>query len=128
MISLIRISNNDALQELGLPRFKGNDLQVVEQIHPGSIDIVTTLSVVASTLTISEYIFKLVGIINKKIQSEREKDLSGTKKDKKVYYKFPITVTNQNNTLINNLNINIVNIHIHNKEDLKKISKILKLK
>ena len=38
LINLIRISNNDALQEMGISRTKGNDLQRIEKIESGSID------------------------------------------------------------------------------------------
>ena len=48
LINLIRVANNDALQEMGISRAKGNGLQRVEKIQPGSIDIITVLNVVVS--------------------------------------------------------------------------------
>ena len=44
LINLIRVAINAALQEMRISRAKANDLQRVEKILPGSIDIVTALS------------------------------------------------------------------------------------
>ena len=70
LINLIRVANNDALQEMGISRAKGNDLQRVEKIQPGSIDIVTVLSVVSSAITIGAFVCNAIKSINKKTEEE----------------------------------------------------------
>ena len=40
LLHLIRISNNDILHKMGVPRHRANDLQRIEQIEPGSIEII----------------------------------------------------------------------------------------
>ena len=120
LIKLIRVSNNDVLQEMGISRSKGNDLQRVERIQPGSIDIVTIISVVSSVITIGEFLFKVGKLIKSKADDERSKDLEGTKSDKKVYYRNKLTIEN-----IEQINIvdnsRILNIHIHNTEEMRNI-------
>lgn len=128
LINLIRISNNDALQEMGISRSKGNDLQRIEKIEPGSIDFVTVLNVVAAAFTIAGYTIHAVNSIIKKIRAEREQDLTGTKRDKKVYYKFPVTINNDDVEMVcfDNSSTYTVNIHIHNNCDKNEIMEILK--
>ena len=120
LINLIRVSNNDVLQGMGVSRSKGNDLQRVERIQPGSIDIVTILSVVSSVITIGEFVFKVGKLIKNKADDERNKELEGTKYDKKVYYRNELTVENiaQVNIVDNSY---VLNIHIHNIEEIRNI-------
>ena len=61
-------------------------------------------------------------MIKEKIKAEREQDLRGTKKDKKVYYKYLVDVDDeeQNKIYVENVNEIIVNIHIYNGSDENK--------
>ena len=74
VINIIRVSTNDALQEIGVSRSKGNDLQRVDKIQPGSIDIVTVLGVISSALTIGTFVHNL---ISKKAEEEYNAHLKG---------------------------------------------------
>ena len=114
LIYLIRVANNDALQELGISRVKGNDLQRVEKIQPGSIDIVTMLSLASSVITIGTFIINSIQHIIKKTNEEYNKDLRGTKKDKKVHHRYKITVKNNENSDIYVDNSSTIHIHVHN--------------
>ena len=127
LINLIRVSNNDVLQEMGISRSKGNDLQRIEKIQPGSIDIVTVLSVVSSVITIGEFLIKVGKLIKNKADTERARDLEGTRYDKKVYYRNKLTIANieQVNIIDNSY---VFNIHVHNIVDIRKIIEELKRK
>ena len=121
LINLIRVANNDALQEMGISRAKGNDLQRVEKIQPGSIDIVTVLSVVSSAITIGAFVCNAIKSINKKTEEEYNKDLRGTKRDKRVHNRNKITVKNNENSEIYIDNSTTIHIHVHNDGDIRKI-------
>ena len=116
---MIRTSNNDVLYECGVSRAKGNNLQRIEKVVPGSIEFSTVLGLASSVLAIADYSSKLFRVIRQKIKAEREQDLRGSGKDKKVYYKYPVTIDNeeQNKIYVENVNEIIVNIHICNGGD-----------
>ena len=121
ILHLLRVSNNDVLYEMGISRGKGNGLQRIEKIEPGSIDIVTVLSVISSTITIGDFVWRMGRLVAHKIESEYGQDLSGTKKDKKVYYRNRVTVNNcESNGVNSGCSSFDVNIHIHNAEDAEK--------
>ena len=128
LINLIRISNNDALQEIGISRSKGNDLQRIEKIEPGSIDFITVLGVTASVITIADFIWKVIKFIDQRKKNAREKDLTGTRNDKKLYYRNEVIVNNeqQQNFCIDNSSTFTINIHIHNAGEANKFIEILK--
>ena len=125
LINLIRLSNNDALQEMGISRVKGNNLQRVEKIQPGSIDIVTAIGVVSSAITIGTFVYSAIKSINKKAEEEYNKDLRGTKRDRKVHNRYKITVKNNENSDIYIDNSSAVHIHVHNEGDIRKILEVL---
>ena len=119
LINLIRISNNDALQEMGISRSKGNDLQRIEKIQPGSIDIVTVLSVVSSVITIGSFVYSSSKAINKNAEEEYNKNLRGTKRDKKLHNRSKITVQNNEDSDIYIDNSFTVHIHVNNEDDIR---------
>lgn len=121
LLKLIRLSNNDVLQEMGISRAKGNDLQRIEKVESGSIDFVTALGVISSVVGIVDFAWNIIKYINERKQAEREKDLNGTKKDKKLYYRNEITVGDSKITNIDSPSIYTINIHIHNKGDINEI-------
>ena len=125
LINLIRVANNNALQELGISRTKGNDLQIVEKIQPGSIDIVTVLSVISSAITIGSFVYSAIKAINKKAEEEYNKDLHGTKRDKKLHNRNKISVKNNENSNIYIDNSSTVHIHVHNEGDVRKNLEVL---
>jgi len=121
LLKLIRLSNNDVLQEMGISRAKGNDLQRIEKVESGSIDFVTALGVISSVVGIVDFAWNIIKYINERKQAEREKDLNGTKKYKKLYYRNEITVGDSKITNIDSPSIYTINIHIHNKGDINEI-------
>jgi hypothetical protein len=128
LINLIRISNNDALQEMGISRSKGNDLQRIEKIEPGSIDLITVLGVAASVITIADYTWKVIKSINQRKKAEREKDLTGTRSDKKLYQRSEVVINNEKvqNVYIDNASAFTINIHVHNAGEANKFMEVLK--
>lgn len=120
LLYLIRISTNDVLQEMGISRAKGNNLQRVEKIQPGSIDIVTVINVVAASITIVDFLIKVGKSIKNKVKEAKEKKLKGTKNDKKVYYRNNLIIENFEQVNIIN-NTYEFNIHVDNLEDIKAI-------
>ena len=126
LINLIRVANNDVLQEMGISRAKGNGLQRVEKIQPGSIDIVTVLSVVSSVISIGTFLWSVKDLIINKADAEYDKDLRGTGKDRKVHNKNKITVNIDEHNDIHIDKSYTMNIHIHNAEDIRTILEILK--
>ena len=120
LINLIRVANNDALQEMGISRAKGNGLQRVEKIQPGSIDIITVLNVVSSAITMGAFVGNAIKSISKKTE-EYNKDLRGIKRDKKVHNRNKITVKNNEKSDINIDNSCTIHIHVHNDGDGRKI-------
>ena len=67
LLHLIRTSNNDVLYKMGISREKGNDLQRIDKITPGSIDLVMALSIIASAITIGEFVSNAKKLIANKI-------------------------------------------------------------
>lgn len=125
LLYLIRVSNNDILQEMGISRAKGNDLQRVEKIQPGSIDIVTTINVVAASITIVDFLVKVGKRIKNKVKEAKEKKLEGTKNDKKVYYRNNLIIENAEQVNVIN-NTYEFNIHVDNIDDVKTLIEELK--
>ena len=48
LLHLLRVSNNNLLCEMGFSRAKGNELQKIEKIEPGSINLITFLKEILS--------------------------------------------------------------------------------
>ena len=106
---------------MGISRAKGNDLQRVEKIQPGSIDIVTVIGVASSAITIGAFVYNAIKSINKKAEEEYNRDLRGTKRDRKVHNRNKISIKNNENSDIYIDNSSTVHIHVHNKDDIRKI-------
>lgn len=113
LINLIRISNNDALQEMGISRSKGNDLQKIEKVEAGSIEIIMAiieaLSDIASVVSFVEI---AAAIITGKIRARRDRPVRNPREDRKVYEKHDVTIKREGHT---NTAL-IIHIHIHNHE------------
>ena len=96
LIYLIRTSNNEALNKMGIPKQKGNSIQKIEEIRPGSINLVTIFDVLVDVVSMASFIVTVVNEINKKIKETKakkeNKNLTGHA-DKKVYEKCPIKVS-----------------------------------
>lgn len=96
LISLIRISTNNALQEMGVSRAKANELQIIEKIEPGSIEIVMdtiqeVLAIVGDATPVIGLASGIVDFIRNRIESRRERMERNPKEDKKVYEKYEVT-------------------------------------
>ena len=118
LLKLVRMSNNDIFQEMGISRSEGNDLQKIESIHPGSINIFAILKMILSAeinnLT-EKLIYKIQNRIKQKIESCKKNPTS----DKPVYCKNKVDVRVNGQTISVESNAPIINIEIeiHNKED-----------
>ena len=111
LINLIRISNNDALQKMGISRSKGNDLQRIEKIEPGSIQLIMTIiEVVSNIVSAGHFVEKIKEIITNKIRNKRDRLERNPREDRKVYEKREITVNIEGQT---DYTI-VISIHIHN--------------
>ena len=111
LINLIRISNNDAFQKMGISRSKGNDLQRIEKIEPGSIQLIMTIiEVVSNIVSAGHFVEKIKEIITNKIRNKRDRLERNPREDRKVYEKREITVNIEGQT---DYTI-VISIHIHN--------------
>lgn len=120
LINLIRISNNDALQEMGIPRSRGNDLQRIEKIEPGSIEIIMAIiEAVSNIISVGHFIETVGQIISNKIRSKRERSIRNSREDRKVYEKYELIVSIENYDN-GNSNTYIFHIHICNHDSITK--------
>ena len=100
LINLIRVSNNNAFQQLGVPRAKGNELQRIEKVEHGSIEIVLesikeildAIKVAKPLITAINFVHISVEHIVNKIKLRRERQNRSAKEEKKVYEKNEVTV------------------------------------
>ena len=113
LINLIRISNNDALQEMGISRSKGNDLQRIEKIEPGSIEIIMGI---LDVISVAEFVFKSGKLIYNKIKSKRERPNRNPREDRKVYEKYDVSVKVEERPEDRDQNIisYVVNVYVGN--------------
>lgn len=115
LIRLIRISNNSVLNEFGLSKQKGNSIQKVSMIKPGSINILLVLSILANVASFTELLDKVIKHIKKKINDKKNKNYGkNTHPDKPIYHKFDIDINcDFENCEIDDLYFN-VEFKVHN--------------
>ena len=118
ILKLVRISNNDIFQEMGISRSEGNNLQKIESIHPGSISIFAILKKIVSA-GINNLAEKLVDKIQKRIEQTLESCERNPKLDKSVCCKHRVEVRlgEQRISVESNAQIINIEIEIHNGED-----------
>lgn len=118
LLKLIRLSTNDILQEIGVSRSDGNDMQKIASIYPGSINLIAFLKEVISigTKLLTE---KLVDKIQNRIEEAAESCKRNPKLDKSVCCKHRVKVKFGEQTISVESNAPIINIEIeiHNGED-----------
>lgn len=118
LLKLIRLSTNDILQEIGVSRSDGNDMQKIASIYPGSINLIAFLKEVISigTKLLTE---KLVDKIQNRIEEAAESCKRNPKLDKSVCCKHRVKVKFGKQTISVESNAPIINIEIeiHNGED-----------
>ena len=96
VINLVRVSNNELLYQNGVSKHKANEMQKIDKVLPGSIEIVLDVSeileIAASIATIGGFILQAAEIIKSKINKHRERDRR-PREDKKVYDKHAVNIT-----------------------------------
>ena len=124
LLHLLRISNNDVFYEMGISRAKGNDLQKIEKIEPGSINLITFLKEILS-ITASTLCEKSIDKIRHRIKKARESCDSHPKLDRPIYCKCTVEVESDGQSITVESNAPIVNIKIkiHNAENDKDTNK-----
>lgn len=121
LINLIRVSNNDALQEMGVPRHRANDLQRIERIEPGSIEIILekimemieNISDISTSVSAINFAYKSAKLILGKIKARLERPIRNPKEDRKFYDKYEVTVEVEERSAQKNNNTTVYVIHIH---------------
>ena len=96
VIKLVRVSNNELLHQKGVSKSKANEMQKIDKILPGSIEIVLDVSeilgIVANIATIGGFILQAAESIKSKINERREKKRR-PREDKKVDDKYAVYIT-----------------------------------
>ena len=96
VIKLVRVSNNELLHQNGVSKSKANEMQKIDKILPGSIEIVLDVSeilgIVASIATIGGFILQAAEIIKRKLNEHRERERR-PREDKKVDDKYAVDIT-----------------------------------
>ena len=118
LLKLVRMSNNDIFQEMGISRVEGNDLQKIENIYPGSINIFAILEKILSA-GINNLAEKLIDKIQSRIKQKIESCEQNPTADKPVYCKCRVDIRSNDQTISVESNAPIINIEIqiHNRED-----------
>ena len=118
LLKLVRMSNNDIFQEMGISRSEGNDLQKIESIHPGSINIFAILKMILS-VGMDSLAEKLMDRIRNRIKQKIESCAQNPTADKPVYCKYKVDVRVNGQTISVESTAPIINIEIeiHNGED-----------
>ena len=118
LLKLVRMSNNDIFQEMGISRSEGNDLQKIENIYPGSINIFAILMQILSG-GIGSLTEKIIDKIQSRIKQKIESCEQNPTADKPVYCKYKVDVRVNGHTISFESNAQIINIEIeiHNGED-----------
>lgn len=118
LIGLIRISTNNALEKIGIPRAKANSLQKIEKIDPGSIEII--MDTIQEIIGVLGNIAGIVGLansilffINNKMRERRERPQKKPREDKKIYEKYKVTAEIEERS---NPTVYIVHIHVCKRE------------
>lgn len=125
LLHIIRISNNDVLREMGVPRPRANDLQKIEQIEPGSIEIIIEtikeiLEAVNDTATVFSALRFVQGSVKSmldKIRTRQERPERNPREDRKVYdkYELMVEIEERPHALGENFTIYVIHIHICNR-------------
>ena len=91
LIKLIRLSNNDVLQELKISRSVANDLQTIEGVYSGSI---TFFEIIKKIISIGSRCFaeRVVNKMYDRMARELEVCKINPKLDKPVYCKKPMII------------------------------------
>ena len=120
VINLVRVSNNELLHQHGVSKPKANEMQKIDKVLPGSIEIVLDFSKILETVanietianiaTIGGFIINAVEIIKRKINERRERERT-PREDKKVYDKNAVYITI--------VEQNTVEIYINNGADAR---------
>ena len=125
ILRLLRISNNDVLCEMGVPRSKSNDLQRIDSIEPGSINLIAILKELLS-MTASAFSEKSIDRIKERIKNTRAACDANPKLDKPIFCKCKVEVKSGEQTILIESNAQVVNIEIrvHNAEDNNLFAKL----
>lgn len=125
LLHIIRISNNDVLHEMGVPRPKANDLQKIEQIQPGSIEIIIetikeileAVNDAATVFSALRFVQESVKSILDKIRTRRERPIRNPREDRKVYdkYELIVEIEERPSPIGENITIYVIHIHICNR-------------
>ena len=124
ILHLLRIANNNALYEIGISRSKSNDLQRIDQIEPGSINLTTILTEILST-TISALTKKIIEKIEEKIETTKSSCNTHPKLDKPIYCKYRVDITVGEQIILVESDSPIINIEIkvHNAYNINRSTK-----
>ena len=120
LLHIIRISNNDFLHEMGVNRHVANDLQKIEQIEPGSIEIIIetikeimeVVNDATTVITALRFVQDSVKVILNKIRARRDRPNRNPREDRKVYDKCEVIVEVEERQ---SAFIYVVHIHICNR-------------
>ena len=115
LLKLIRISNNDVLGEIKIPRSEGNNLQKIEAIYPGSIILVTVLKKILS-IGINCFAERIIDKIYDRIEKTVTSCENHPTSDKPVYckYRVELKIGEQAISVENNSPHLSINIKVHN--------------
>ena len=121
LLHIIRISNNDVLHGMGVPRPQANDMQRIEQIEPGSIEIIIeafekimeVVNDVATVISATQFVRNSAAGIFDKIRKRRERLTRNPREDRKVYDKYEVIVEIEERPRSISENVTIYVIHIH---------------
>lgn len=118
LLKLIRLSNNDILEEEGISRAKGNDIQQIECVEPGSINLLAILKEILS-IPVSVFAERTIDKIINRINAAIEYSRTHPKADKQVYCKHEVKVKIGEQTISIESNIPTINIIIDVRNDDK---------
>ena len=120
LINLIRISTNDALGKLGIPRAKANALQKIEKMEPGSIEII--MDTIKEIVEMAGDIAEVVGLassilifLRNKMRERLDRPNRNPREDKKVYEKYKVIAEIEERS---NPTVYIVHIHVCKREPI----------
>ena len=121
LLHLIRISNNDVLHKMGVPKRQVNGLQRIENVDSGSIEIVLeafekiieVINDVATVISAIGFVHESVKAIINKIKARAERPARNPREDRKVHDKYEIIIEIEERPSNINENATIYVIHIH---------------
>lgn len=121
LLKLIRMSNNDIFQEMGISRAEGNDLQRIAKIEPGSIEMVMDMireiaefaGDVAPMVSAIKFVRESAQSIADKIKLRLERPNRNPREDRKIYEKYEVIVEIEERPSFSDDNATIYVVHIH---------------